>query len=371
MEIGGAVVTILGALDAFPRRLAARAVSSRSGVLRRGLSRRTTIAVVGGRMAETWEAARIAERLEQARALGAAVVSERRLLALLGLVSRPTDTRDLSRRSLAERSGLDEEAFAYLALFDCFEAADEPFGFRDLVAAREYRRVLDEGADWLAVVRAVRSGSGRMSQLRLERTAWNGVAVREGGEVVELDGQRLFGFEPGGEDADALFQQAEEAEGREDWLLAADLYRRCMALEPRDPTIPFNLSTVLDRLGGWQEARHCLTRVLKLDAGYVEAWYNLAVLAHAHIGAGAAARYFEKAIAVDPNYADAIYNLALLAYQSDAFDRAAHLWSRYLELDPGSQWGQKARHGLQLIAMAGRGRGAGDLTPPRPGLRTM
>lgn len=370
MEIEGAVVTILGALDALPRRLAARAVAARSGVLRRGLSRRTTIAVVGGRMAETWEAARIAGRLEQARALGAAVVSEQRLLELLGLVSRPADSRDLSRRILAERSGLDEAAFAYLALFDCFEAADEPFGFRDLVAAREYRRVLEEGADWLALVRAVRSRGGRMSQIRLERTSWNGVAVREGGGIVELDGQRLFGFEPGGEDADALFHEAEEAEGREDWRLAADRYRRAMALDPHDPTIPFNLSTVHDRLGEWQEARNCLTRVLKLDADYIEAWYNLAVLARERIGAAAAARYFEKAIAVDPNYADAIYNLALLAYQSDAFDRAAHLWSRYLELDPSSEWGQKARYGLQLIAMAGGGRSAAE-PPPRPRLRTM
>jgi tetratricopeptide (TPR) repeat protein len=108
---------------------------------------------------------------------------------------------------------------------------------------------------------------------------------------------------------------------------------------------------VLRQQGDWQEARHCLNRVLKLDPGYAEAWYNLAALAREHDDLAGARRNLEKAIAADPGYPDPLYNLALLDFGAGDHAEAARLWARYLELDPESAWSRKARQGLRLIGM--------------------
>ena len=65
------------------------------------------------------------------------------------------------------------------------------------------------------------------------------------------------------------------------------------------------------RPGGAEEAERELARALKLDPGFVEAWFNLA-------GAGGGARaagrrragHLGRAIELDPDYADAVFNLA-------------------------------------------------------------
>jgi len=361
MQVEGQVFAILGALDAFPRRMAARAIRARGGTARRGLSRGTDIAVVGHRMAETWELARIIGRLKEARSAGARLISEAALLRLLGLAAERPAGRELSKEALAEAAGLDNAALELLALFDAFDTSEAPFGFRDLVAARQYARLIGEGVDWRALVHAVH-GSGRdrdgsISELRLERTGWNTVVARSRGALTELDGQHLLPLPAGEdpEDADDLFEEAEAAEARGDLAGAAALYRRCLALDPVDPVIPFNLSHVLAEQGDLAEARLCLNRVLKLDPGYAEAWYNLADLARRRHDLAAARRHLEKAIAADPRYPDPVYNLALLDFEAGDRRAAARLWRRYLELDPDSDWADKARNGLRLIALLERG----------------
>jgi tetratricopeptide (TPR) repeat protein len=355
MAIDGAAFVILGALEAFPRRLAAREIKGRGGELRHGISGRTRFAVLGHKLIEGASAASIEARIEEARKAGARLLSENAFLRLLKLADEPEGQRELSTRQIVEQSGLDRETFERLRLFDVFESGEEPFGFRDLVAARQYAKLAAEGIGWPDLVRAARSrrsaGPGGVANVRLKR-AGKAVLMQSGEALSELSGQLVFSL-PADENgrADRLFEEAREAEEAEDWARAAALYRRCVEIEPKDADVAFNLSHALLKQGEWQEARRFLNKALRLDPTYAEAWYNLAAIAREHGDPESAKRHLRQAITADPGYPDPLYNLALLEFDAGAYEKASQLWERYRELDPDSSWGQKAKYGLQLIGM--------------------
>jgi tetratricopeptide (TPR) repeat protein len=318
------------------------------------------------------------KRLDEARAAGARLVSERAFLRLMGLARESEGERQITARDLVGQSGLDQDTFELLRLFDVFDVADPPFGFRDLVSARQCAGLIRDGVEWIALVRAVQSQSpispdGGLSQVRLERSEWNRIVMRSGDALTELSGQHILDLPEEADSLDALFEEATEAEDDKDWERARAAYQRCHAMDPRDPVIAFNLSHALLQLGELDDARRCLNRVLSLDRNFPEAWFNLASIARRQDDLAAARRHLKKAIKADPDYPDPIYNLALLEFDEGKHDEAARLWSRYLELDPGSGWGHKARQGLQLIAML-RNPGSGaaaDKPNPIPGLRIV
>ncbi len=277
------------------------------------------------------------------------------------------------------RPGSIPSTFDLLRLFDVFDVAEEPFGFRDLVAARQCAGLIREGMDWITLVRAIQtrspiSSDGGLSQVRLERSEWNRVLMRSGGALTELSGQHILDLPEEADSLDVLFEEAKEAEDEEDWERARAAYQRCHAMDPRDPVIAFNLSHVLLQQGDLDGARRALNKVLSLDRKFPEAWFNLASIARRQNDPAAARRHLKKAIEADPDYPDPIYNLALLEFDEGAHDEAARLWTRYLELDPASEWGHKARQGLQLIAMLKKNPDGGDGAgkPSRkPGLRIV
>jgi tetratricopeptide (TPR) repeat protein len=381
MTVKGAVFAIIGALDAFPHRLAAREIEARGGKLRRGVSRSTDIAVVGHRLVQTSTAERILKRLEEARTAGASLISERAFLRLLGLAHESEDHRQLSAEDIRQKSGLDAETFDLLRLFDVFDVSEAPFGFRDLVAAKQCAGLIRDGVEWFALVRAIQtqspiSSDGGLSQVRLERSDWNGVLMRAGDALTELSGQHILALPEEVDSVDELFETAKEAEDDEDWERARALYSRCHAMDPRDPVIAFNLSHAQLQLDDLEGAKRTLNKVLSLDVRFAEAWFNLAAIARRQDDPAAVRRNLKKAIVADRNYPDAIYNLALLELEEGQLSEAARLWTRYLELDPISDWSLKARAGLQLIAMlkkeaAGTSARSGDKPDAKPGLRIV
>lgn len=372
MKVEGAVFAILGALEAFPRRLAAREIERRRGSIRRGISRRTGIAVFGHRAAQAWSAERILKGMQDARLAGAMPISENAFLRLLGLATQSETPRQVSTRQLLEQSGLDAETLERLRLFDAFEFPEEPYGFRDLVAAKQYARLIADGLDWYGLVRAIRSGrvaapGGSLASVRLERLG-SDVLMRDVKGLTELSGQHLLDFPVEEADrADQLFEAAQQAEEMADWALACALYQKCLAIEPRDPVIAFNLSHAFMQLGNSAEARRYLHKVLNLDKNYAEAWYNLAAIARERKDIPAARRHLQKAIAADPTYPDPLFNLALIEFEAGAHDEATRLWEKYRELDPASEWSQKAKHGLQLIALMAQHPGLKADPPEAPG----
>jgi len=341
----------VGALAAFPHRIAARAVEERGARLTRGVSRRTSAVVFGRNLLGRDSDREIEVRASLERNAGRRLLSENGFLRLLGLAPSP-DRPALGRQSLIDQSGLGAETFDLLCLFDTFEHDTEPFSFRDLILARKYASLIADGATWGTIARSVRR-SGAVAGLTaksLHAGRSSTIYVRCDQGLSELNGQLLFDL---GSPEDALLEQifadAEAAEqaGRLD--AAAALYQRCLAIDPRDGVAAFNRANCLRALGREIEAAHDYARALKLDASFVEAWFNLAGLMAERGRLDSARRHLKKAIAVDGDYADAIFNLAKLEFDAGDLAEARRWWARYLELDSASEWARTAARGMQFV----------------------
>jgi Tfp pilus assembly protein PilF len=355
VELAGRMVGIVGRLAALPSRLVTAEVARRGGVVRRGLSRRTDLLVIGHGALRQAADGRLQDKLERAKAAGAPCLSENAFLRELGLLpALAPQAGAMPLEDLPAQAGLAGDRVELLVLFDVIQPVGGRCSFRDLVAAREVARLLREGLRLAEIM----EGSGRLAHrggadqplTRLKLVCDGGrLARRMDDRIVELDGQlRLSLADPVSPTADELFEAAEDAEQAGDLEAAATFYQRCVDVDRTDPIALFNLANVLRELGTRGEARLVLQQALELDPAFADAWYNLAGLLHAGGQKHAAGRCLERAIAADPDYADPLYNLAQLRFEAGDLDGAAELWRRYLRLDPDSEWSRRARHGLAL-----------------------
>lgn len=349
--VEGATFGILGALAAFPRRLALREVARRGGVLRRGITRRTTHVVFGRTLLDKLTDDGIAARLDAVTAAGAAPLSENGFRRVLGLLRRP-EGANLSRQALLDQSGLEPRTLDLLALFDAFEHDAEPFSFRDVILARKYARLLASGTGWGAIARSVHR-AGKVTSLTavsLHSEGDDAIYVRDGEALTEIDGQHLLPFEEDlDRDADALFEAAEDAEVAGDFARAAALYSQYLSLEPTDSVAAFNRANALRSAGDSQGAVHAYALAIKLDPEFVEAWFNFGSLLNKAGRTDAARTHLVRAIWLDPTYSDPVYNLAALEFDAGRLDEARRWWARYIELDPDSEWGSRAARGIRYV----------------------
>ncbi|MER9655039.1 tetratricopeptide repeat protein [Mesorhizobium sp. M0152] len=361
-----AVFGTIGALAAFPLRLAAREVERQHGQLRRGVTRRTTHVVFGrGLLVKAGLAkagltkngdVEIERRVSAARAAGHKLISENGFLRLLGLMKTP-EASSLSRQSLIDQSRLSGADLDLLSLFDAFEHDGEPYSFRDLILARKYAGLLAGGATWGAIARSVhRSGPvASLTAKSLNVGSQHGrpdAIYLESGQS-ELDGQLLFDLGAAGaagdETLEELFTEAEAAEEGGDHDAAAALYQRCLAIDPSDAIAAFNRANCLRAGGHAADAAHDYISAIKLDPAFVEAWFNLAGLMSEQGRDASARRHLQRAIALDGNYADPVFNLARLEFDAGNLPEARRLWARYLELDAESEWAGVAAKGIQFV----------------------
>jgi tetratricopeptide (TPR) repeat protein len=348
----GKSFTIIGALAAFPRRLAAREVERRGGRLRSNVTRRTTHVVFGRKLLSRWGEAAIATRVIREREAGRELLSENAFLQLLGL-RKGSETSAIPHASMIEQSKLSQQDFELLSLFDAFEHDNEPYSFRDLILARKYAGLIAGGATWGSVVRSVHGASEdvtSLTALSLEAEGRQAIYARHGESRSELNGQLILPIGwPDDAALDDLFEQAEQAEADKRFAEAATLFWRCQSIDPNDPDFAFNRANCLAKTGRFEEARQSFLHALKLDAKFVEAWFNLANLLQRQGQAGPARNHLQRAIALDPDYADAVYNLATLEFGEGNLPDARRWWARYLELDSGSEWARNAAKGVQYV----------------------
>lgn len=348
--LAGHTFGIVGALDAFPRRLAAREVERLGGTLRRGVGRATTDVVIGRRWLAAGTAAGIAARIAAERAAGRRVLSEGSFRRTIG-AARAAPEGGIARTALVEGSGLDGATFDLLALADAFERGEEPFTFRDAILAKKYAGLIAGGADWLAIVRSVhRSGGPAPLTAKALHAEEGRIWLRGGDGLAEIDGQLRMDLGPD-PDLDALFDAAETAEAAGEHAAAARLYGRCLDADPGDAVAAFNRGNCLRALGRLGPAAQDYVRAAKRDPGFVEAWFNLGTLMAEAGHPAAARRHYARAIAVDPGYGDAVFNLATLAFEAGDLTEAARWWARYLELDSDSEWARAAERGVRYVAL--------------------
>ena len=349
MPVRGQSFGVLGALNAFPLRLAARRVAELGGRLHRGTTRRTTQIVVGRSLLERYEQNEIERRIEAARATERPLLSEHGFLRLLeGTAVGPAE---LSRAALIEQSRLDARAFDHLVLFDAFENFREPFSFRDMILARKYAGLVATGASWSDIARSVHEIGpvASLTALTLQSGGRGRIVSRDAHSLAELDGQRILPLDDTFEDSEDYFGLAETAEDAGLFAEAATLYRQCLALDPGDATAAFNLGNCEKAIGDTDAALLAYSTAIKRDPEFVEAWFNLGGLLRDLGRIGAARKHLQRAVELDGSYADAIYNLGALEYDAGELRSARDWWLRYLELDAASEWARRAKAGIAVI----------------------
>ena len=352
MRLAGVAVVIVGGLASLPRRIAVRLAAERGGRLARGLSRGSGLLVIGRRSARALAEGQVAAAIERADRLRIPVIGETAFLNLLGLTDRRPGPAEDAKRFAGH--GIAQSLARLLALLDIIDPAEELHARQ---ALKEVRRALADGMDpqrlLCELLHEPERLRARLPSLTLARDEAGRLGQRIAGRLADLDGQlRLDLASPPGPTTDALFEAAERAEATSSWAEAEQLYSRCLAREPGDATLHFNLGNVLRERGRVAEATAAFAKAAALDPDMAEAWFNLAGLAEVEGKHVDAARRYRRALAIDPDYADALFNLARLETELEAFIDALPLWQRYLALDSQTRWGELARKGAALCRQA-------------------
>lgn len=348
MRASGESYGVIGALKAFPLRLAAKRVASLGGRLHRSITRGTTSVVFGRTLLSRQGEGEIEHRVELARESQAHLLSENGFLRVLGSIPK-SPPANISRQSMLDQSRLSGETLDLLTLFDAFEHHAEPYSFRDVILAKKYAGLVATGASWSAIARSVHQIGpvGSLTALTLQ-TGTHKILARDSQSLAELDGQRLLSFPETVDEAEDYFGLAENAEAAELFAEAATLYGHCSSIDNTDATSAFNLGNCLRKVDDFDGAALAYVTALKRDPLFIEAWFNLGGVLREKGRIAAARQHLAKAAELDPSYADAIYNLGALEYDAGDLARAREWWRKYLELDGDSDWARRARAGIGL-----------------------
>lgn len=352
-DLQGKTVGIIGALAAFPRRLAAREVARRGGHLRRGASTKTSMVVFGRGMIGRYRELEIERRVEEQFAVGRQLTSENGFLRVLGFLDE-AEAGAVSSRGLRDQSGLSEHDARLLCLFDVFARDREPYTLRDVILARKFSGLIAGGASWADIVASVHRHGTPMSltALSLHMQKSGTIFARFEERLGELDGQYFLPIPTDSEEnIEELFVAAEDAEASGHYEKAGEYYLRCLNLDPGDSVAAFNRANCLRSAGKHSEAARAYLQAIKHDPEFVDAWFNFAGLRRDAGEIDAARRYLQKTIALDGAYCDAVYNLAALEFDAGNLDEARSWWLRYLELDNHSDWAKNATRGVQYVDM--------------------
>ena len=286
--------------------------------------------MIGRRSPRALAEGQLGTAIDRADRLGIPVIGETAFLNLLGLTDR--------RPGLAEEAkglaghGVNVNLARLLALFDIIDPAEELHARQ---ALKEVRRALADGMEaqrlLCELLHEPERLRARLPSLTLARDEAGRLGQRIAGRLADLDGQlRLDLARPPGPSTDALFEAAERAEAAGSWANAEQLYGRCLAREPADATLHFNLGNVLREQGRLAEATAAFAKAATIDPEMAEAWFNLAGLAEVEKKHVDATRRYRRALAIDPDYADALFNLARLETEReefiDALPRGSAIW---------------------------------------------
>src|SRR6266545_3259646 len=127
-------VAFTGRLAAMKREEAFALVRQKGGTPRRGLTKKTTILVVGELGWPLLPDGKPSKSLSLAKSYGVAIASERQFLEWAGKAVPREQVRSYSAGQIASMSGLPGEVIGELAAFGLLDGRDDRFGFRDLTA---------------------------------------------------------------------------------------------------------------------------------------------------------------------------------------------------------------------------------------------
>lgn len=342
-------VALYGRFLTAPRSAAAAAVEAAGGRIARDLTRGCDLLAVGLGAVGLARSGALALRLEAARARGAPIYGEERLLAAMRGEAGAPGTLPIA--AALKDAALDDGAVALLAAFDVIRLDGDACRFEDAAALRQAAALVADGMDVVDAalsLREARAAPAGRRQLVARGEHAAALAWEDDQRLTELDGQRVLPMSYGAT-AEDLFDEAMIAASEGDEEEAARLYEICARADRRDPIAPYNLANIQAEAGDWPAAILNYRLAVARDPGFVEAYYNLAGAYEATGAEDRAVKSLETALGLDPFYADAQFNLAQLKLKRDVLDEAKILFEAYLAGDPPEPWRAKAQRALTVI----------------------
>ncbi len=366
-------VAFTGRLASMSRREADLVVRDARGVPVSGVSRRTSIVVVGMDGWPLLPDATVSRKLQRAEAINREggrirIVSEDDFLEIAGLQERrPRLRKSYPASHVCELLGLEEVKLRSFELLGLIRAEDGLYDFQDIVSLRTIAELIGRGADPAAIGRSIRGlasvlpGTDRpLAQLKLITDGPTTLLAEIGQLRLAPDGQLMLNFSPApsaeGEAIRADFADDADAFSAGEWLdygrscedeerleEADRAYRRALSLRPHFPEAQFNLGNVLRELGNVDDAEQCFRTAVEHDPTMAVGWYNLADLLEEHTRPDEVVECLRRALEIDPLYADAHFNVAGLLDGVGCAAEASEHWAAYLKLDPDSEWARVAR----------------------------
>lgn len=349
-------VAFTGRLASMTRAQAFSLVEKHGGTPRAGVTKATSVLIVGELGWPLLADGRPSNSLAKAELYRIPIKSERDFLACLGRSLPDSQNKAYTKAQLATLSKASAELIDQFAMFGLIEPHNDFYGFRDLAAARQIAKLLASGVKLSAVTQSLAEirkwlPQAGLANLRLYPENSHTLLVEHPSGRTDKKGQFVLPIEEAKADAGALFAKAQAAEEIEDWHAAERLYSLLIKIDPSDAVSAFNLANVLRSQNKLIEAEAAYRIAVERQPDFAEAWYNLADLLDAQRRGVEAVRCLERAIKAAPDYADAVFNLALLLQRLGRLDEAAKQWRSYLDIDQISGWAMRAKKALKLCEM--------------------
>jgi hypothetical protein len=350
------VVAFTGRLASMTREAAFAVVRNRGGTPRRGVTRDTSVLIVGELGWPLLDDGRPSNNLSQAKSYGIPIASERQFLEWIGRAKPEEQRKTYTAEQVSSLVRTPKDMVERLGAVGLLKPRDGLYGFRDLAAARQIAGLLDKGVSLSTVTRSLADirkwlPDADLSNMRLLSDSSDKILVEQIEGCTDRKGQFQLPMPQKEEDVAAVLQEAALAEGEGDTATAERSYRRAMKMDPADPVAPFKLANLLCAAGKSIEAEAAYRQAVERDGDFAEAWYNLAGLLEDQGRVVEATVCLQKSLEADPDYADAVFNLALLFQKRERYQDALTWWRRYIDLDSASSWATRAKRAIKYCEM--------------------
>ncbi|MCI0421714.1 MAG: tetratricopeptide repeat protein [Acidobacteria bacterium] len=367
-----ATVSFTGRLASMSREEAHRLVREAGGEPSSGISRRTSLLVVGMGGWPLLPDGMVGSKLKRAeelirRGYGIRILSEEGFLELAGRKNRQPQPvpKTYPAAEVCKRLKLSPEALQRWEQFGLIRSLDGLYDFQDLVSLRTIAELIERGVRPETIAKSLQSLASilpamerPLAQLKIVAQNPKAVHVDLGAFLMTPHGQLLFNFEELPRRKGAIvplreatseaewFEYGQAFEEDENYGEAVEAYRRAISRAPHFPAAWFNLGNALRLLGQADMAAEAYREASTQDAGMAAAWYNLADVQEEQGKIWEAVSSLQSALQACASYADAHFNLALCYEKLEQRREAKRHWEAYLRLDASSQWAKIARSHL-------------------------
>ena len=365
-------ITFTGKLASLTRKEAYQIVRDAGGEPTLGVSRQTSILVVGMEgwpLLPDWMVSRKLRRAEELMQQGhpIQIISESTFLELVGRKERQSFLRKTyPAEEVCKLLKISGETLRRWEQFSLVQPREGLYDFQDLVSLRTLGELVNRGispaniAKSLQALASVLPGTDRpLAQLKIVVENPKALLFNLGESLIAPNGQLIINFDTKSKSEGKVislgsknltetewFEYGQAYEDDESYTEAEDAYRKAIARSPHFPEAYFNLGNVLRMTGRAEAAQELYRMAIAQDPAMACAWYNLADIQQQRGQLKEAVASLQSALGACATYADAHFNLALCYEQLGQKPEADRHWSAYVKLDPFSEWAKVAKRHL-------------------------